>query len=619
MKSREIRANPRPVKSREIRVNPRLVAKPESAARILQVIRGVLTKLLSADQDELLRDERRVLARLRTALVTFDAAPDHQAALDRSIEQLDELFLLVIVGEFNSGKSAFINALVGSRVVPEGVTPTTAQINVLQYGEQVERQIREPFLHVITAPAPLLREIHIVDTPGTNAIIREHEQITAQFVPRSDLVLFVTSADRPFTETERAFLEQVRAWGKKVVLVINKVDILEGDRQVEEVRGFVAENARALLGFSPEIFPVSAKLALRAKQGEPSAWAASGFEALERYIETSLDAPGRVQLKLLNPLGVAASIAERHSKVVRDRTSLLKDDFTTLDEVERQLTLYQQDLQRDLEFRMSDVDRILLEMERRGHDYFDDTMRIGRVMDLLNRSRIQQGFEQQVVADTPQQIERKVGELVDWLVDADLRQWQVVTTHLAERRRQYRDRIVGDDSPGRFHYDRARLIDSVGREAQRVVDSYDRRREASELADGARNAVAASAAMGAGALGLGTIVTIVASTAAADVTGFVMASVLAVIGFFILPAKRQRAKEEMRRKIATVRQRLSDALRGQFAREIGRSGDRIREGIAPYSRFVRAEGDKLREMEAELGEIAALLEGLRARIGRQAA
>ena len=66
-------------------------------------------------------------------------------------------------------------------------------------------------------------------------------------------------------------------------------------------------------------------------------------------------------------------------------------------------------------------------MERRGHDYFDETMRIGRVMDLLNRSRVQQGFEQQVVADAPQQIERRVGELVDWLVDADLRQWQAVT------------------------------------------------------------------------------------------------------------------------------------------------------------------------------------------------
>ena len=579
----------------------------------------MLTKILSEPQEELLREERKVLGRLRTALVRFGASAEHQAALDRSIEQLDEFFLLVIVGEFNSGKSAFINALAGTRIVEEGVTPTTAQINVLQYGERLDRRVREPALHVISAPVPLLKEIHIVDTPGTNAVIREHERITNEFVPRSDLVLFITSTDRPFTETERAFLEQVRSWGKKVVVVINKVDILESAEQLDQVRAFVAESARTLLGFNPEIFPVSARLAYKAKQGEPAWWEASRFEALERFVKSTLDAPTRVQLKLLNPLGVGASIADRHLAIVRDRSALLAEDFSTLDEVEGQLSVYEQDLARDLEFRMADIDRILLEMERRGHDYFDETMRIGRVMDLLNRSRIQQGFEQQVVADAPQQIEKKVGELVDWLVDADLRQWQRVTNHLADRRRQHRDRIVGDDDAGRFHYDRSRLIDSVGREAQRVVDSYDRRKEARELADGARNAVAAAAAVGAGALGLGTLVTVAATTAAADMTGIIMASVLAAIGFFILPAKRQRAKEEMRRKIADLRKRLSEALRAQFAKEITRSGERIRDSIAPYSRFVRAEGEKLRSVESELAEINLALESLRAQIDRQAA
>jgi small GTP-binding protein len=574
----------------------------------------MLTKLLSTDQDELLREERKVLARLKGALVRFNASAEHQSALDRSIEQLDELFLLVIVGEFNSGKSAFINALVGASVAQEGVTPTTAQINVLRYGETAGREVKDSNLHVITASAPILRDIHIVDTPGTNAIIREHEAITQEFVPRSDLVLFVTSADRPFTETERAFLEQVRAWGKKVVIVINKIDILT-PAQVDEVRAFVADSARVLLGFSPEIFPVSARLALKAKQGEPAAWPASRFEALESFIATSLDAPGRIHLKLLNPIGVGAALADRHAAIVRERLTLLDDDYTTLEEVERQLGAYQEDLARDFEFRMADIDKILLEMERRGHDYFDDTLRIGRMFDLLNRSRIQQGYEQKVVGDAPAQIERKVGELVDWLVAADLRQWQGVTTHLAERRRQYKDRIVGDES-GQFHYDRTRLIDATTRETQRVVDSYDPRREAQTIADNARNAVAATAAAGAGALGLGTIVSVAASTAAADITGIVMASVLAAIGFFILPAKRQKAKDEMRRKMADVRQRLTEALRKQFTHEIQSSGNRIREGIAPYSRFIRSEGDKLKTIQQELREIAASLAGLREKIDR---
>jgi len=579
----------------------------------------MLSRILTDAQDELLREERKALARLSAALIRLDAARDQQEVLARSIEQLDELFLLVVVGEFNAGKSAFINALIGSRVVQEGVTPTTAQIDVLQYGDVSARVERGPALHVVTACAPLLRDLHIVDTPGTNAILRKHEAITSEFVPRSDLVLFVTSADRPFTETERAFLQTVRGWGKKVVVVINKVDILETERQIEEIRGFVAESVRVLLGFSPEIFPVSARLALRAKEGEPSAWAASRFEALERYIHDTLESPQRVSLKLMNPLGVGLALTDRHATIVRDRAALLKEDFTMLDEVDRQLAVYQQDLARDLDLRMSDIDRVLLEMETRGHAYFDETLRIGRVMDLLNRSRVQQGFEQQVVADAPLQIERKVGELVDWLVEADLRQWQRVTGHLADRRRQHRDRIVGDMNSERFHDDRSRLIDSVGREAQRVVDSYDRRSEARELADGARNAVATAAAVGAGALGLGAIVTIAATTAAADVTGLIMASVVAAIGFFILPTKRAKAKEEMRRKVADVRSRLSEALRAQFAREIDRCVGRIRESIGPYSRFVRAEGERLRDMEQELREIGLTLNALRSRIERQAA
>ena len=100
------------------------------------------------------------------------------------------------------------------------------------------------------------------------------------------------------------------------------------------------------------------------------------------------------------------------------------------------------------------------------------------------------------------------------------------------------------------------------------------------------------------------------------VVGFVL---VAAIGFFILPAKRQKAKEEMRKKIADVRARLSQALRKQFSAEIQRSGDRIRESIAPYSRFIRAEGEKLKDVDSELSEISSAITSLRARIERRAA
>ena len=84
---------------------------------------------------------------------------------------------------------------------------------------------------------------------------------------RSDLVLFITSADRPFTESERTFLERIREWGKKVVVVLNKIDLFQDESELSQVETFIAENSRTLVGITPEIFPVSARLAQRAQAG----------------------------------------------------------------------------------------------------------------------------------------------------------------------------------------------------------------------------------------------------------------------------------------------------------------------------------------------------------------
>jgi len=463
----------------------------------------------------------------------------------------------------------------------------------------------------------MLAEISIVDTPGTNAIIREHEAITAQFVPRSDLVLFITSADRPFTESERLFLEKIRNWGKKVVVVLNKIDLFQSEAELAQVQGFIAENARILFGMTPEVFPVSARQALRAKQGEPSLWAASRFEPLERYIQDTLDEKGRLRLKFLNPLGVGVHLAEKYLDVIGSRQGLLKDDFSTLEDVDAQLAIYKEDMGRDFNFRMSDIENVLFEMERRGQDYFDETLRLGRVFDLINKSKIQREFEGRVVADAPQHIETKAGEIIDWLVDSDLRQWQAVNEHLAERRRQHAERIVGDAAGGTFHHDRERLIEGVGGEARRVVDSYDRTKEAQAIAEGARNAVATLAAVEVGAVGLGTLVAVLATTATADVTGVLLASVMAALGLFLIPAKKRQAKLEMRAKISAMREQLVRSLRGQFEGEVERSLGNIHEAMAPYTRFVRAEQGKLEETQEKLEAIKLGLGRLKLEVGEE--
>jgi small GTP-binding protein len=571
-------------------------------------------ELLNKQQQALLAEERSLLNDLRVALVKFGATDEDQETLEKSIAQLDDFFLLVIVGEFNAGKSAFINALLGQAILKEGVTPTTTRVNVLRHGTDEARLIESEHLHVLTAPLALLENLSIVDTPGTNAIIREHEMITNQFVPRADLVLFVTSADRPFSESERAFLERIRDWGKKVVVVLNKVDLLQSEADLSEVKTFINENSNKLLGITPEIFPVSARQALQAKQGQPQLWESSRFAPLEEYIQRNLDEGSRIRLKFLNPLGVGEHLVSRYLEVVNGRLELLQEDFTTLEDVDRQLEVYESDMRRDFEFRMSDVEKILYEMEQRGQAYFDDTIRLARVIDLTKKERIQREFEQKVVTDVPHRIETRVGEMIDWLVDADLRQWQAVTEHLAERRRQYRDRIVGGSEIGAFHSERERLIDGVGRAAKDVVEGYDKTREAHKIAADVQNAVAAAAVLEVGAVGLGVIVTTIATTMVMDVTGVIMASALALLGLFIIPAKRRQAKKEMTAKVAEMRTTLIQSLREQFEREIQRSLNNIKEAIGPYTRFVRAEGGKLEETSRALETYYEEMGRLRGRI-----
>ncbi|MGQ9627994.1 MAG: dynamin family protein [Anaerolineae bacterium] len=580
----------------------------------------MLHSILNEQQAALLKEEKHILEELRVTLAGFEVAPEDMDTLGQSLLQLDELFLLVVVGEFNAGKSAFINALLGQRLLVEGVTPTTTQINIIKYGPASHREMKEEFLIVQTCAVDFLREINIVDTPGTNTIIRRHEEITQDFIPRSDLVIFVTSADRPFTESERIFLERIRQWGKKVVIVLNKIDIIEDGAQVAQAINFIVENSQRLLGFAPEIFPISAKLALQAKMSKDGderekLWAKSRFGELERYILETLDEESRIRLKLLNPLGIAGRMLEKYLGEVQKRFSFLEGDFTTIENIERQLAIYKEDMQREFRYRLSDVDNILYEMESRGMKFFDEHVRLGRIFDLINTERIRGGFEREVVADTSHRIETSVNELIDWLVESDLRQWQAIMEYLDERRvaEEHKGKFIGELSKT-FEYNRRALLDSVGRVARQVVDSYDKESEAKEVAEGVRMAVAGTALLEVGAVGLGTLLVILLHGLVVDFSGILAASVVAILGFLVIPSKRRQAKEELGRKISDLRRRLMESLTTQFDRELERSLRRINEAISPYTRFVRAERDKLERTKQKLQEISGTLNVLKKKV-----
>ena len=568
---------------------------------------------LDPAREELLDETRRLVVEVAARLEGLGVDEATRRALADSQEQLALPFLLVVVGEFNAGKSAFINALLGARVLEEGVTPTTSRVGILEHGRELTRRTRSDGIEETTAPAEILRAVAIVDTPGTNAVLREHEALTRDFLPRADLVLFVTSADRPYTESERAFLEAIRQWGKKVVLVLNKADLLRTPEEAAKVVAFVREQVEKTLGVGPEVFALSAREALRAReQGDAAALATSGLPAFEAKVTATLDEEERFRLKLRNPLGVARRALREASGLVGRRLDVLQGDLAALDAIEGRVAEQSAALTRDFRFRVSDVEKALLEFEKRGNAFFDERLRLGRFRELFDRERLRRDFEAEAVAGLPYEVERRVDGIVDWMVEAELRQWQDVMALLAERpAAQPGSEGRVDD---RFAYDRSRLLASVREAARAAVEHYDAPSEARRLAEKVRESVAQAALLQVSALGLGTIVAALASTTVADVTGILAAGVLSLIGLFLLPARREKARRELAAKVGAVREKLMASLAASFESERDRAAARVREAVSPYAAFVHGEKQRLDEARAALDRLGAALDGLDARV-----
>ena len=571
----------------------------------------MLEPILNADQKELLESERSLLAEVSAGLERNEIPTEDLSALVDSVDQLDELFLLVVVGEFNAGKSALINALLGQEVLAEGVTPTTSKIHHVGWGEELTREPMGSVGERITAPVETLRQLTIVDTPGTNALDRAHEALTTDYVPRADLVIFVTSSDRPLSESERVFLEAIRQWGKKVAMVVNKIDILRSEDEVTEVVTYVSQNAGRLLDVDPEIFPVSA---LRAAEAvDEAARAASGLPAVESFLRDTLDSGDLLRLKLGNPLGVATHLLGGALEKMNGRLELLGDDLRTIDDIERQTGTWGEDVRREFELRLSDIDNVLYGMEQRGTEFFDSTLRLNRLPKLFDKSELKTRFESEVVSKAPEEVEAKVDSLIDWLVDSELAHWQNVVNHVNRRVATHADRMVGEVG-GRFEADRARLLETVGRAARDGLASYDRVGEAQRMAEDVHMAVTSTAVLEVGAVGLGAAVALAASSTAADITGLTAAGLMAALGLFVLPHRRRRAKAELKQKIATLRRELMAALTAHFDREAERGQKRLAETIAPYTRFVRSESERLAGERDQLGALTERVGEMTARV-----
>lgn len=405
-------------------------------------------KSLDIKAKEILDEERPLL--LKIINIVHEAAPwmEEVSLLVDAVSQLDELFLLVIVGEFNSGKSTVINAMLGKRYLKEGVIPTTNEITRLCYsdeGHDEQRSEKHPDGHFIRyLPASLLKQICFVDTPGTNVILKRQQKLTEEFVPRADLVLFVISADRPLTESEVTFLRYIRQWGKKVIFILNKSDIFKDIKEREEAMTFVKNNAQQLLSIEQiTLYPVSSRYALEAKiaatredgsidlhiLSKDPKWMSSGFSELENFIFRFLDAStnmgaDRVRLKLETPIGIATALLAATEEHVIAESAKANAKLMTIKENIEKLKQYQQLMENDGISWRKRILSVIEDANKSAEKNIDSILRISNIEVaaeyILKGDRpgfipVISSFENEVIGSSILDIRNLLGEYWTWL------------------------------------------------------------------------------------------------------------------------------------------------------------------------------------------------------------
>lgn len=247
---------------------------------------------------------------LTDLIVSITNKVGHQSllsVLSKFRQEIDAPFTFVIVGEVKAGKSSFINALLaqGKEICKVAPMPMTDTIQQLLYGSEDKIEAINPYLKKIYQPVEILKEITIVDTPGTNTIIDHHQEITENFIPHADLIVFVFEAKNPYRQSSWAFFDYIsEEWHRKMIFILQQKDLLPLEDLLVNVNGVIDQAKQKGIAM-PQVFAVSAKLE------QDGYHDISGFKELRSFLEKNILGGRAPELKLQNNVNTLLTIADK--------------------------------------------------------------------------------------------------------------------------------------------------------------------------------------------------------------------------------------------------------------------------------------------------------------------
>ncbi len=531
-----------------------------------------------------------------TALALETDAPSETIGTLGNLQTaLREPFLFVVVGEVKAGKSSLLNALFGKELCRVDVLPATDRVHVFKYGEQARDVPLHPDLVEHHQPVGFLRDFNIVDTPGTNTIVTQHQRITEQFAPLADLILFVFSVVNPWGASAWQFLEHLqRKWLKNVVFVVQQADLRE-EREVQAVVQHLKQKAAGRFGQAFPVFAVSAKKAFLSKTtgvDKARLWEESRLGPLEDYIN-EIVGTGEIRLEKLRSIDRTAQVI-LGDLVGGTRTDSLvvSADRAELDRLRAAIAQHRGRADLGVEAFLRGIDTAFSRCQHQGEHLLSQKLRPGAAPGLAfgKSDRWRHHFQRNSESMLHAAVSRQMEHAFD-LLEGELRS---VWTQLSESLRANlspgaRERLA--DSTVDFAEQRPRLTEKI--EVATVESLTDDRTENELQTSFAEVAAAVRGRWWAGLLlllaggallGTGVVPAWVGCALAA------LAVVAILLGFGVASSGRRRIVEAYRAQIRERQAELGGTVAGLIRQAVDAFFGKVEQVYAPLEAFCQGRG-----------------------------
>lgn len=525
----------------------------------------------------------------------------------------DNPYLMVFMGPFSSGKSSILNALLNNReLLAVGPTPTTDRVTMLRWGEEAERMTSGAEIDTVFHPAPLLKNVSLVDTPGLESVFRDHEAATQRFLHRSDTVVMVMLATQAMSASNLDMLKKLKSYGKNIILMINQSDLLTDEEQAS-VREYVQDQSRAKLGYTPEVWMVSAHWGQQANAAgdtrDEELWQKSGLHQLETYITERLSDVTRMRQKLQTPLQIAQNANQNALDTLRNNQATFDRYNTVAENVRAQLDAHRRAQEKTVRQTRDDIGTRFGEASMRGSEAIKDLFHLSRALGQIGRGTLEvvrlgwmvtpkettvtrTAFEKHRAFEPLDAIPRHVDELAAKLEGRDLQDMDDLALYCQQQVKALpqsaQDKLIGKiQAPQR--YDRSPLGDV--RDELNAIEQEARTDETDKLDAALRDAVVYLALY---EIILLVFLVVAASFMIGDPSGItavmlLVVLVLMLLGFLFVPLRGRLLENTYTQRMLKLQSRYAEVLmRGADAQVA--HGAALREDTAsPLLRLVEAQ------------------------------